>query len=73
MDGVRKIELVPEYMECADMETHPQPKPRNRIRRPYMMAVVLGTARALERVPELLGVGPHLLATGLWPLRGYTG
>jgi SAM-dependent methyltransferase len=26
--------------------------------------VVLETARALERVPELLGVGPHLLATG---------
>ena len=26
--------------------------------------VVLGTARALERVPELLGIGPHLLATG---------
>ncbi len=26
--------------------------------------VVLETARALERVPELLGIGPHLLATG---------
>jgi cytosine/adenosine deaminase-related metal-dependent hydrolase len=26
-------------------------------------AVVLETARALERVPELLGVSPHLLAT----------
>jgi SAM-dependent methyltransferase len=25
---------------------------------------VLDTARALERVPELLGIGPHLLATG---------
>ena len=25
--------------------------------------VVLETARALERVPELLGIGPHLLAT----------
>jgi SAM-dependent methyltransferase len=25
--------------------------------------VVLDTARALERVPELLGIGPHLLAT----------
>jgi len=40
---------------------------------PATGAVVLGTARALERVPELLGVGPHLLATGLWALRGYTG
>lgn len=27
--------------------------------------VVMDTARALERVPELLGVGPHLLATAL--------
>jgi SAM-dependent methyltransferase len=26
--------------------------------------VVMETARALERVPELLGIGPHLLATG---------
>ena len=26
--------------------------------------VVLETARALERVPELLGIGPHLLAVG---------
>ncbi|HEY0719222.1 MAG TPA: hypothetical protein VGD68_16540 [Streptosporangiaceae bacterium] len=25
--------------------------------------VVMDTARALERVPELLGTGPHLLAT----------
>lgn len=25
--------------------------------------VVLETARALERIPELLGIGPHLLAT----------
>jgi len=26
--------------------------------------VVLETCRALERVPELIGIGPHLLATG---------
>jgi hypothetical protein len=25
--------------------------------------VVMDTARTLERVPELLGIGPHLLAT----------
>jgi len=30
--------------------------------------VVVDTARALERVPELLGVGPHLLATVRRPL-----
>lgn len=28
--------------------------------------VVLETARALERVPELMGIGPHLLATVRW-------
>jgi Sigma-70 region 2 len=47
-----------------------------RVRRsgdPATRAVVLDTASALERVPGLLGVGPHLLATGLRPPRGYTG
>jgi hypothetical protein len=33
-------------------------------------AVVLDTARAVERAPELLGLGPHLLATGVAPLAG---
>jgi len=28
-------------------------------------AVVLDAARAVERVPELIGIGPHLLATGI--------
>jgi hypothetical protein len=37
---------------------------------PVARAVVLDTVRAVERVPELLGVGPHLLATGIGhPLR----
>ena len=27
--------------------------------------VALGVARAIERVPELLGIGPHLIATGV--------
>jgi hypothetical protein len=31
---------------------------------------VLDTARAVERIPELLGIGPHLLATGLRPRQG---
>jgi SAM-dependent methyltransferase len=44
-----------------------------RLADPATRAVVLDTARALERVPELLGVGPRLLATGLRPPRGYTG
>jgi hypothetical protein len=30
---------------------------------PVGRAVVLDAARAIERVPELLGLGPHLLAT----------
>jgi len=34
---------------------------------PVARAVVLETARALEKVPELLGLGPHLLATGIRP------
>jgi SAM-dependent methyltransferase len=32
---------------------------------PTARAVVLDTARAIERVPELLGLGPHFLATGI--------
>ena len=32
---------------------------------PLAREVVLETARALERVPELLGIGPHLLATAI--------
>ena len=34
---------------------------------PVGRAVVLETARAVERVPELLGIGPHLLATAVAP------
>ncbi len=34
---------------------------------PAARAVVLEVARAVERVPELLGIGPHLLATGIRP------
>jgi hypothetical protein len=30
---------------------------------PVDRAVVLDAARALERIPEMLGIGPHLLAT----------
>ena len=38
-----------------------------RLADPAARAVVLDTARAVERVPELLGIGPHLLATGIRP------
>jgi hypothetical protein len=36
---------------------------------PVARAVVLEVARAVERVPELLGMGPHLLATAVAPRR----
>ncbi len=39
-----------------------------RLEDPAGRAVVLDTARTLERVPELLGIGPHLLATGVAPV-----
>jgi len=38
-----------------------------RLEDPAARAVVLEVARAVERVPELLGIGTHLLATGLRP------
>jgi len=38
-----------------------------RLADPAARAVVLDTARAVEWVPELLGIGPHLLATGIRP------
>jgi SAM-dependent methyltransferase len=38
-----------------------------RMRDPVDARVVLDAARALERVPELLGVGPHLVATARRP------
>jgi hypothetical protein len=38
-----------------------------RLADPAARAVVLDTARAVERIPELLGIGPDLLATGLRP------
>lgn len=35
----------------------------DRLADPEARRVVLQTARALERIPELIGIGPHLLAT----------
>lgn len=39
----------------------------DRMADPVDREIVLGTARALERVPELSGIGPHLLATAVRP------
>jgi SAM-dependent methyltransferase len=38
-----------------------------RLADPAARAVVLDTVRAVERIPELLGIGPHLLGIGLRP------
>ncbi len=34
---------------------------------PEAWRIVLDSARALERVPEVMGVGPHLVVTGRRP------
>lgn len=44
------------------------PDLEQRLADPAARHVVLETARALERVPELVGIGPHLLATARRPL-----
>lgn len=41
-----------------------------RLADPYDREVVLDSARAIERVPELLGLGPHLLLTARVPALG---
>lgn len=38
-----------------------------RLAAPATRAVVLDAARSLERIPELLGLSPHLLATARRP------
>jgi hypothetical protein len=37
----------------------------DRLGDPYAWEVVLDAARALDRVPELLGIGPHLIVTAV--------
>jgi SAM-dependent methyltransferase len=44
-----------------------------RLADPRGRAVVLDAARELARVPELLGIGPHLLATARRPISGRDG
>ena len=39
----------------------------DRVRNPHALRVLLESARALEAVPELLGLSPHLLATAVRP------
>jgi len=40
-----------------------------RLADPADRPAVLEVARAIERVPELIGFGPHLIATGIRPWR----
>jgi SAM-dependent methyltransferase len=43
------------------------PDLKERMADPAARQVIMDSARALERVPELMGLGSHLLATGLRP------
>ncbi len=43
------------------------PDLRERMADPAARQVIMDSARAVERVPELMGLGSHLLATGLRP------
>jgi SAM-dependent methyltransferase len=43
------------------------PDLRERLADPVARQVIMDSARAVERVPELIGLGTHLLATGLRP------
>ena len=49
-------------MILPDLET--------RMADPADRAAILDAARALESVPELVGFGPHLLATAIRPAVG---
>jgi SAM-dependent methyltransferase len=52
---------------CVEGPAALLPDIEDRMNDPADRAVVLAAAGALERVPELLGVGPHLLATAIRP------
>src|SRR5262245_36463254 len=56
--GFRIVDLV-----CVEGPAHLLDDLAERLANDDGRRVVLETARALERVPELLGIGPHLVAT----------
>jgi SAM-dependent methyltransferase len=60
VEGLENIEGI--AFALADLEA--------RVADPVGRAIVLDAARALGRVPELLGLGPHLLATARRPRPG---
>jgi SAM-dependent methyltransferase len=66
--GQLRAELIASGLRVADLVAVEGPPVLladlgERLADPEARRVILDTARALERVPELLGIGPHLLAT----------
>jgi hypothetical protein len=51
------LDLIDEVERSGDLDA--------RMADPADRAVILDAARSLERVPELIGFGPHLLATAI--------
>ena len=62
LSGLVDTDLV--SVECG---AYLLPDLKERMADPEARQVIMDSARALERVPELLGLGSHLLATGLRP------
>jgi SAM-dependent methyltransferase len=60
--GLELVDLV-----CVEGIAFALPDLEQRMADPAQRQLVLDTARSLERVPELLGIGPHLLATARRP------
>jgi hypothetical protein len=69
-DELREAGLVLEDLVSIEGPTFLLADLAERLADPAGRAVVLDTARAVEKVPELLGIGPHLLATGIRPRDG---
>ena len=64
LDFTRTAEIIGRFLPAAPALLADLAE---RLADPVARAVVLDTARAVERVPELLGISPHLLATGICP------
>jgi SAM-dependent methyltransferase len=60
--GLDVVDLVSVEGPAALLSDLPE-----RLHDPLHAEIVFETARALERVPELLGIGPHLIATARRP------
>jgi len=70
--GQLRAELIAAGLVVADLVSVEcgaflLPDLRERMADPAARQVIMDSARAVERVPELMGLGTHLLATGLRP------